>query len=161
MAWRSGRPRTSRTEYETARGASVRGPRHAEVCGSFIFLSHSRPGQKKEIMSLAHVKEALPKLVQQCPEGEIRHLLQLADDRLHGLEGKGPAVRVSKTDLLRALSEELPDEVERSTADHAAIALLNRERSRHERFDIRLAELSKHRMKRDAGGPSTLCKAVG
>ena len=112
-------------------------------------------------MSLAHVKEALPKLVQQCPEGEIRHLLQLADDRLHGLEGKGPAVRVSKTDLLRALSEELPDEVERSTADHAAIALLNREQPRHERFDIRLAELSKHRIKRESAGPSTLCKAVG
>ena len=158
VAWRSGRPRTSRTEYETARGASS----SSTSCGSLRILHFfSQPLSRQGQMSLAHVKEALPKLVQQCPEGEIRHLLQLADDRLHGLEGKGPAVRVSKTDLLRALSEELPDEVERSTADHAAIALLNRERSRHERFDIRLAELSKHRMKRDAGGPSTLCKAVG
>ena len=159
VAWRSGRPRTSRTEYETARGASGS---WSTSCGSLRILHFfSQPLSRQGQMSLAHVKEALPKLVQQCPEGEIRHLLQLADDRLHGLEGKGPAVRVSKTDLLRALSEELPDEVERSTADHAAIALLNRERSRHERFDIRLAELSKHRMKRDAGGPSTLCKAVG
>ena len=156
MAWRSGRPRTSRTEYGGAPQCT------STSCGSLRILHFfSQPLSRQGQMSLAHVKEALPKLVQQCPEGEIRHLLQLADDRLHGLEGKGPAVRVSKTDLLRALSEELPDEVERSTADHAAIALLNRERSRHERFDIRLAELSKHRMKRDAGGPSTLCKAVG
>ena len=53
-------------------------------------------------MSLAHVKEALPKLVRQCPEGEIRQLLQLAEERLHGLERTGPVVRVSKADLLLA-----------------------------------------------------------
>ena len=107
-------------------------------------------------MSLAHVKEALPKLVRQCPEGEIRQLLQLAEERLHGLERTGPVVRVSKADLLRALGEELPDEVERSTVDHAAIALLNREQPRQERFDIRLAELSKRRIKRESAGPSAL-----